>query len=190
MTGVFCLEADWSTDLRKRDSVAPILDLLDRLGYAKTIRRDVATVEQLAYYLKVWRQARYKDYNVLYVATHGFPDHIQVGRTSVGLEEFGGMLQGGCQGRVVYLGGCKILDFSDEELTGFVKRIGAKALVGYWKNVDWLGSAAFDVLLLAELAKSVRMPELFDRLEKEHPVVVEKLGLVVATPTRVLASAG
>lgn len=190
MAGIFCLEADWHTDLRKRDSVAPVLDLLDRLQLAKSIRRDVATAEELEYYLKVWRQARYKDYNVLYIATHGTPDYIHLGRTKVGLDKLGDMLEGACQGRVVYLGGCQILNFDEEELKTFVKRIGAKSLVGYWKDADWLGVAAFELLLLTELAHSTRTPDLFKRLVKEHPVVAKKLGLVVATATQVFTAEG
>lgn len=188
MTGIFCLEADWHADLRKRDSVAPLLDLLERLALAKSIRRDVATSEEFEYYVNVWKQARYREYGVLYISTHGSPSTIHLGREEIGLDDLADILEGACAGRVIYLGGCQILNREDDELKAFVKKTGAKALIGYWHDVDWVDSAGFEVVLLSELTNSERTPDLFRRIAKDHPVMAKKLGLVVVTPTKVLTT--
>lgn len=47
-TGVLCLEGEWEPDLRKRASVLPVLELLERLGVIKSIHRNVATPDELS----------------------------------------------------------------------------------------------------------------------------------------------
>lgn len=59
LPGVFCLEGEWSPDLRSRWSVEPILQLLERLGYLTAIHRDVASKAELTYYLRKWVQRGY-----------------------------------------------------------------------------------------------------------------------------------
>ena len=58
------------------------------------------------------------------------------------------MLDGRCAGRTLYFSACLTLDISDDMLTAFVGRTGAKAIVGYEKPIEWLESAAFECLLL------------------------------------------
>lgn len=70
LPGIFCLEGEWDPDLRRRKSVLPILELLERLDVARTIHRDVATRDELAFYLAKWGQKRYRDCEVLHLACH------------------------------------------------------------------------------------------------------------------------
>ena len=46
-TGVFCLEGDWDDNLRSRQSVEPMLQLLADCGELSYIHRDVATREDV-----------------------------------------------------------------------------------------------------------------------------------------------
>lgn len=185
LEGIFCLESDWEPNLRDRKSVAPILDVLERLRIAKTIRRDVATKEELQFYVKKWAQAGYADYKVLYFATHGGHDEIVLGGGSVTLDEIGDVLEGKCKNRVIYFGSCLTLNSIDEELTKFVRRIGATAIVGYFKKVDWLKSAAFEILLLQELVQGKRTGPAIKRLFVDHPRMAAEFGLIAATQSRV-----
>src|SRR5258708_35889039 len=78
--GIFCLEGDWWGDLRKNDSMEPMLQLLsnspERLRY---IHRNVATRTELEEYLRVWTKKMYKDYRVLYLGFHGSAGNILIG---------------------------------------------------------------------------------------------------------------
>lgn len=186
LPGIFCLEGEWDGDLRARRSVEPLLELLEKLSIAKTIRRDVATREEFAYYLKKWGQARYADYPVLYIATHGEPGEFDLGKDRVSLEELADMLGTAAKGRVIYFGTCLTLAQYDEDLTTFVKRTGAKAVVGYATEVDWLEAAAFELLLLERLSRGSRTDAFFRHLVRDHGKFAESLGLVVATKTAVL----
>ena len=55
--GIFCLETDWSTQVRKSPSVEPMLELLKSSPLAiPFIHRNVVTLDALEYYTKKWAQ--------------------------------------------------------------------------------------------------------------------------------------
>jgi hypothetical protein len=86
----------------------------------------------------------------------------------------------------VYFGSCLTLKRDAQALQRFARLTGARAVVGYRREVDWLSSAAFEVLLLERLSRGLRSDAIFNRLVKEHGAFAKSLGLVVATKTQVL----
>ncbi len=44
--GIFCLEGEWSHDLRKQTTIEPVLQLLKSLEIADYIHRNTVAVEQ------------------------------------------------------------------------------------------------------------------------------------------------
>ena len=186
LPGIFCLEGEWNPeDLSSRTSVEPILDLLERLGLATTIHRDVATTAELTFYLGKWVQRRYVRYPILYLACDGDAGALWLGSDGIGFDELAALLEGKCAGRTLLFGACLTLKLPDEDLLGFVRRTGAKAVVGYEKPVDWLDSAAFETLLLERLARGNRTDGFFHGLRRDHGGLAQQLGLVAATATRV-----
>ena len=183
--GIFCLEGEWDPDLTVRNSVEPILTLFERLGIAKSVRRDVATTEEMTYYLRKWVQKRYVDYKVLYLASHGVSGTLELGKDSIDVVELADLIRGKCAGRVVFFASCLTLKLQDEELQAFAKTTKSRAVVGYSKSVDWFDSAAFELLLLDRIVSGSRTDAFFNGLVRDHQGFARKLGLIVATPTRV-----
>lgn len=95
------------------------------------------------------------------------------------------MLRDACKGKAVYFGSCLTLKTDPKRLQVFAKQTGARAVVGYRKEVDWLQSAAFDVLLLDRLSMGWRSDALFNHLARDHGAFAKSLGLVVATKAQV-----
>jgi len=149
--GVFCLEGDWDGDLKSRKSVQPVLQLLEHSGYPSipSIRRDVGTVPELEHYLKKWCLKRHKDYPILFLAFHGGPGTLEVGdsKTSVDLDWLEERLAGACKGRVIHLGSCQTMNVHGSRLNKFLKTTGALAVCGYKIDVNWMYSAAFEIML-------------------------------------------
>lgn len=183
--GIFCLEGEWTSDMRHEQSVKPILTLLSQLGVAESIHRDVATRVELEHYLSKFQQKRYDDYKVLYLAMHGYPGAVHLGRDELTLDELEDLLRGKCKGKVIYFGSCLTLKTEPKRIQEFARATGARAVVGYRKPVDWLESAAFEVLLLDRLTTGWRSDALFNHLARDHGVFAKSLGLVVATKTQV-----
>jgi hypothetical protein len=185
--GIFCLEGEWDSDLRRRRSVLPILELLERLRLAKFIHRDVSSASEAHGYLKRWNQKRYDDYTVLYVAAHGEKDRIVWShRDSSTLPELASILRevetSGCY---IYFGTCMTL-FDDTTAMDFVKTSGAAAVMGYRRNVDWLEAAAFELVLLPFVAAHYGRPQtVLTQLMRAHGDLAKHLDFVVATKTKV-----
>lgn len=185
LRGIFCLEGEWDPNLTERASVQPILDLLQRLRIAETVHRDVATREELAYYIDKWGKPRYSAFKILQLACHGDKGKLRLGKDDVTLDDLAGMLAGRCTDRVIYFGSCLTMAKLDVDLLAFVQKSGARAVVGYAKEISWLDSAAFELLLLERMVRGSRTDYFFNSLLKDHERAAKKLGLVVATRRRV-----
>ena len=157
--GIFCLEGDWEWDLRDRSSVDPVLQLLERSNDPAIpyIRRDVGTVPEFEYYLKKWTLKRYQSYSILYLGFHGDPGMLYVGgqRNPVtNLDWIEDRLAGKCTKRIIHFGSCGTLDVHGGRLNSFLKNTNALAVCGYKAPVDWMATAAFEIILLSELQRN------------------------------------
>jgi hypothetical protein len=186
--GIFCLEGEWDHQaVTSKLSVRPLLELIEMLEVSGGwFHRDVATREELAYYLGRWVDDEEADFPVAYFALHGSPGCLALARESITLAELAEMLGTGAAGRVIHFGTCGTLEVPAEELTAFCRSTGLKGVTGYTRTVDWAESAGLDILLLRELLESARLKPMVKRLLTNYPGAVEGLGLRVATANWVL----
>ena len=151
--GVFCLEGPW-WGVKDRTSVEPVLRLLETLKDINVpyLRFDVSTREEFDFYLNRWSKPSFeKTHPILYLAFHGDSGVITVGETSVTLDELAERLEGRCKGRVIHFGSCGTFATPRRDLKKFLDRTQALAVCGYKEDVNWLESAAFDLLVLGGL---------------------------------------
>lgn len=166
---ILCLEGAWDDELTSRSSVRPMLELLERTGRIEFVHRDVGTRAELEYYLERWTDddPSVSSYRTLYLAFHGSVSAGAVGmeRTlsisgaeggEISLRELASILKDGLRGVVVHLGSCSVLAESDEVLSQFVADTGIKAIAGYTNDVDWMPSAAMDLLFFDAIAEFSR----------------------------------
>lgn len=171
--GIFCLETDW-WGVQHRTTVEPVLQLLNtyddlRIPY---IHRDVGTREEFDHYLKKWTQKGLSRYPILYLGFHGEPGVLCVGERRgdagrVTLVELGELLEGECKGRVIHLGSCSTLDHHGRLINTFLQRTGAVAILGYRATIDWVESAAFEVILLGALQEVSLTKQGMTKLQKQ-----------------------
>lgn len=184
---IFCLEGDWETRLESKLSVRPLLDLLSGVGVAGgVVHRDVATRAELEHYVARLARRSVDTFPVVYLAFHGFAEdgfgYVSLGGEDVSLDELADVFGSeSVAGRVIYTGSCSTLDVTDDALRDFCKRTGVRGLLGYSKDVGWVESAAFDILLLDELLRAAKLKPMMARLRKQHARFVEGLGLTIAT---------
>ncbi len=154
----------------------PLLELLERQKTIEAIHRDCGTVDEFVHYLDTWTQTRYEKYRLLYLGFHGKPGLVWIGRKQVEIEQIAEMIRGRAKSCVVYFGTCSTVDVPAKRLDRFLSASGAKAVCGYTESVDWLESAAFDLLLIEALTRYRRMDAAEKWLRKEYPSTVRKLG--------------
>lgn len=159
-----------------------MLESADECG--RVIHRDVATRGEFDDYLKEWLKKKYARYSLAYLAVHGTPGKIMIGKTALTLDELADVIgPKKAVDRILHFGSCSTLAVSDVKLRSFCRETGAKAIVGYTRDIDWLESTAFDCMLLPRLLKAKSIKPVFTSLEKEHPKFVRRLGLRIATST-------
>ena len=185
--GIFCLEAcAWFGSLKDKTTVEPVLRLLEstkdyRVPY---LHFDVATREELDFYIKKWcSKGVGESHPILYLAFHGEADGLFVGEgrgNRLNLNQLGERLDGKCRGRIIHFGSCATVDVPDHALNAFLRRTGALAVFGYRADVEWLKSAAFDLLVLGGLQRvsflrGASIQNFGDKLLKDAPGLARTL---------------
>mgnify|MGYP000591045685 CR=1 FL=1 len=119
------------------------------------IHYDVSTREEFFFLLKKWAQKRYRSHPLLYLGFHGRPGALLLGSgkraPQVTLEEIGEALAGKCNGRVILFGSCETIRAVPWQRRKFLDATQALAICGYRWEVDWMTSAAMDLIVLAAM---------------------------------------
>lgn len=183
--GVFAFEGEWNSNLKKRLSVRPLVKFLEDSQGVKTIYKDIGTREEFFFYLDRWLQPRYKDHPIGMFAFHGTARTLHLGDSKVTLDELASKIDGRAKGRILYFGGCKILELPNDEIEELRRVTRARAVVGYTKDVDFLESAAFELLLIDCLSTFDKSPSRAKRqLLINYPNLSYRLGLKFVHATR------
>ena len=178
--GVLCLEGEWSYSLTEKQTVLPLLELLEQTTpNFKFIHRRIATIEEFDFFINKWKLKEYSDYKIIYISTYGYKGGINIaGKTDISLEQLSQRLRSKAQGRFIYLAGCDTMKSPNTDLLRLLKETKAKGLIGYTKSVCSLESSAFDMLLLEALryydGKAAGYAKKY--IEKNYGTLSKKLG--------------
>ena len=180
--GIFCLETPLWYGIKDRTSIEPVLQLLEKRLKVPYLHHDVATIEEFNFYLEKWNLREFGSHPILYLAFHGDCGKVGVGeRGGISLNDLAERLDGRCTGRVIHISSCFTLWAHSDTLNEFLIRTGALAVCGYQERVDWIESAAFDLLVLRGLQRVPfqrvsSMRKLGRDLWKEAPGLMKRLG--------------
>ncbi|MFA6261162.1 MAG: DUF6642 family protein [Bacteroidia bacterium] len=145
---VFCLEGDWSKNLKQQTSVQEVLTFLKKNRDINYIHRHCGTRENLEYYLKQWKHRRYKNYSILYIAFHGKPNQILIGNDSLTLEDFAKILGPRCHNKIIHFGTCHTLNTDLRHIKKFLRDTNALCVCGFGKEIKFVEGCVFDILLI------------------------------------------
>ena len=179
--GIFCLEGEWEDRLTDKLSVRPGLDMLMTMRGDRLIHRNAATAHEFEHYFSKWSSHRYNAFPLAYMAFHGRRGKVALGGDDLSLADIAAMVERPLTDRVLYFGSCETLGATDAQLSDFLATTGARAVVGYARQVDWSEAAAFDFTLLPALLDEGDVRKVYNRLCKRHPYFVDGLGLRVVT---------
>lgn len=191
LPGLLCLESSWAEDgdLTDKTSVEAQLRMFqDAEQCGNVIHRDVATVGEFKHYIGEWLDDKYAEqYPLVYLSLHGFQRGFWAGDQKMTLSQFADVVDTDkAQNRIFYFGGCTTMRANVDELRGFCKQTGAKAIVGYTRVVTWHESTALDCLLVPRLLEMQKMASVYTGLAGKYPDLVKILGLRMATAAWVL----
>lgn len=174
--GIFCVEGPWASRLTNTQSVKPLLDFLERSDKVRHVYWRPGSRGDFLDVVRKWPQQQYRRYSVGWFASHGSPGCLYVGRGKVTLAELGEELRGACAGKLIYFGGCGILDLPGGEIDAFRKVTRARCVAGYVEDADWYPVAAFELVLMEALTWYRRADAVHRWLIDQYPDLVGKLG--------------
>ncbi|MEO8853200.1 MAG: DUF6642 family protein [Ginsengibacter sp.] len=147
--GVFCLEGFWYGDHRDLISVTPVLELVSKHSHMPFIHHRCNTKSEFEYSISRWKIKSFcSKYPILYLGFHGEPGFIRVGKDVVTLDDLADMLGNSCSSCIIHFGSCSTLNLNKTRLQKFMNKTEVLAVMGYTREVDWLPTAAFEILLL------------------------------------------
>jgi len=145
---VFCLEGDWSKNLLKQNSVEEVLMFLKKNRDINYIHRHCGTKENLQYYISQWKMKRYSHYSILYLAFHGKPNQILIGKEVLTLDDLAEMLGPNCHNKIIHLGTCHTLNTDMRIIKRFLRKTNALCVCGFGVEIKFVEGCVFDILLI------------------------------------------
>jgi hypothetical protein len=166
--GIYCIENDWWNNPKRKSTVEPILRVLWDHNKVPYVRRDVSTDSELEFHLREWASSAFDGYPFLYLALHGSEGEIGIRKKrkveniryhfdKVDLAWLQNVLANKCSGRIIMFASCSTLGVHGRRLQTFLKKTGAKAVLGYEDEVDWLEATTFELALLSKIPRRKRI---------------------------------
>ncbi|WBQ02082.1 DUF6642 family protein [Kribbella sp. CA-293567] len=178
--GLWVMEGSWSASVRDVRSVDPVLSALQDNRRAHHAKRHINDPDDLAQSLKQWGQKQHSGFNIGYVALHGSPGAVHIGRRTVDLHQLGGQLpKAALAKKALHFGSCSVLDLDQPEQQELRKALGVNALTGFTKDIDWFEGLAFELLLFEALTWYARPSDAEKYLKRTHAAFAERLGFVM-----------
>lgn len=78
---------------------------------------------------------------------------------------------------VVHFGSCETIDIEKYRISNFIAVTEVSMVVGYKRDVDWIDSAAMDLLLLDWLQEYKNMHQLWKRIKMNYKDLITITGL-------------
>jgi len=172
---IACLESLWDEDIENRLSVSPILELVSKMDGVKYTYLTCSTIEELKYNLTLLK--RKKGYGILYLAFHGSLGKIILAESPIDIETLATFMGKGFKDWIVHFGSCGTIDVGKDRIKNFIKATDVSMVLGYKKEVDWIDSAALDLLILDWLQEYKDMLKFWKMLKSDYKDLILITGL-------------
>ncbi|HXG02528.1 MAG TPA: DUF6642 family protein [Candidatus Binatia bacterium] len=172
---IACIESLWDGDIENRLSVVPLLELSERVNDVGWAYLTCNTEEELRYNLGKLRHRR--GYGILYLSCHGRPGELVFDQDTVEIEKLGQFMGDGFANWVVHFGSCATLNVEAARISRFMAATGVSMVLGYRKDVDWIDSAAIDLILFDRLQAYRDMRRFWEQFRARYRDLVSLTGL-------------
>lgn len=129
--------------MENRLNVLPTLELISKTQGAKFSHLTCNTREELKYNLNLLCK---RNYGILYFAFHGSPGKIHLHSEKLSLEDLTEMMSCRFANWIIHFGTCSTLR-KQRAVRQFVEQTNVSLVTGFTRDVDWIESSAFELLL-------------------------------------------
>jgi len=174
---VACLESFWTYDVENRLSVSPILELLGKTNGTRSVILTCNTINELKFNLGIVK--RMKGYRILCFAFHGYPGGVRLPDLEIDMETLASFMGKKFRNWIVFFDSCETMKVGKERILDFMSATEVNMVIGYKKEVNWLESAALDLLILNWLQYYKDMRKCWNRFRRAYRDMVKISGLDV-----------
>lgn len=172
---IACLESLWDNRTDNRLSVIPMLEIISKNWNVKFSHLICNTEEELRYDLHLLCK---RNYGILYLAFHGSPGNIHLHGDNISLSDLAKMMDCKFKDWIIHFGSCSTLR-KRREVFEFVEKTKVKLVTGFTRQVYWIESTAFE-LMLFENFLHFKNPKIACRnLLEKHPSFAEATGFKI-----------
>jgi hypothetical protein len=173
---IACVESLWDGNIESRLSVVPLLELASRVDDIRFSYLTCNTVEELEYNIKKFKRRR--GYGILYLSFHGRPGELVLdGQASVEIEKLAQYMGDGFANWAVHFGSCATIDVPHARISRFIVSTGVSIVLGYKRDVDWIDSAAIDLILFDRLQQYTHMHRFWEQFKGRYGDLIGVTGL-------------
>ena len=174
---VACLESFWTYNVENRLSVGPVLELLGKSNGTRSVILTCNTIDELKFNLEIVKHM--KEYRILCLAFHGYPGGICLPDLHIDMETLASFMGKDFRNWVIFFDSCRTINVGKDRIFDFISATEAKMVIGYKREVNWLDSAALDLLILNWLQLYKDMRKFWKRFRRVYGDMVGHSGLDV-----------
>jgi hypothetical protein len=172
---IACVESLWDGNIESRLSVVPLLELASRVDELKFSYLTCNTEEELKFNLGKFKNRR--GYGILYLSCHGRPGELVLDQAPVEIEKLSQYMGEGFANWVVHFGSCATINVPPARISKFIAATAVSMVVGYKTDVDWIDSAAVDLILFDRLQEYREMHRFWEHFKLRYRDLVAATGL-------------
>ena len=174
---ICCIEGYWNeADFRDTSSIKGALQLLqdnDKVDYAY---RRCATMPEVVKIITEFCKPSYKDFGIIYFASHGTKSCIRFDDTDVSLDDLAKYFSNQFTRKIIHFGSCSTIKVDKRNLNKFLCETGAAAVSGYKNDVDFLKSTVLDLLYFQLCQTSVEVSKIKNAMNSQYSSLARELG--------------
>jgi hypothetical protein len=173
---IACLESLWDEKVENRLSIRPLLELMSSVQDIRYIYLSSNTLSEFEFNLASIRSRR--NYQILYLGFHGTPGSLHLpDQSEITLEKLAKIMGKRFNNWIIHFGSCSTLNIEGSYLHQFIDATDTSILLGYIKDIDWIDSAAMDLILFDWLQEYKDMASFWNRIIRSYQSLVEMNGL-------------
>jgi len=172
---IACVESLWDGNIESRLSVVPLLELASRVDDVRFSYLTCNTEEELKYNLGKLKHKR--GYGILYLSCHGRPGELVLDQQGIEIEKLAQYMAHGFASWVVHFGSCATINIPQARISRFIATTKVSMVVGYKKDVDWIDSAAIDLVLFDRLQEYRHMDRFWTVFKRRYRDLIGVTGL-------------
>ncbi len=180
---IACLESLWNKKIdENRLTVYPLLDLVKRSSKEKINYSYLSSNTKEEFIHNFNKFKKLEGYGILYLAFHGSQGKIFFNEGSyLTIGELGNLMRGYFSNWVIIFGSCSTLRILPVGVRSFIQKTKTAMLIGYTKKVNWVDSAAIELLLMTRLQNYKDMKRFWNFFSIRYSQLLERTGMKAFT---------